>query len=169
MIYYTLAGVVGYALVVGATVCFLVYVGMLATLSNFFGNEHAYKIILVCFFVGIMFFQLRSLIVDFISERLVKTGVQASGTVLVAENCGKQGGDNDQWFQLRVAVTPSTDLPQPREVYIEQLFKESALQWLKPGVAVGIRYSPKWRLAIVEHADAYPRLHAGPQFSRRRS
>ncbi|HYG42533.1 MAG TPA: hypothetical protein VEA17_06395 [Bordetella sp.] len=165
MIYYFLAGFVGYVLMIGSVVCFLVYVGMLASISNFFGNEHAYKIILVCFFVGVMFFQLRSLIVDFISEHLFKTGVPTSGTILVAENCGQQGGEYDQWYQLRVRLNPSAGAPTGRDVYIEQLFKKRATEWLKQGANVPVRYSAKMRLAIIEHEDAFQRLHAGPQFS----
>jgi len=168
MIYYYLAGFLGYALMIGAVVCFVVYVAMLVSIINFFGNELAYKIILGCFLVGIMFFQLRSLIVDFISERVHKSGARIGGTILAAENCGHQGGDNDQWYQLIVELEPSAQTPAQRDVYIEQLFKERATEWLKKGQKVSVRYSPGMRLAIIDHEDAYQRLHAGPQFSRRR-
>lgn len=168
MIYYHLAGFLGYVLIIGSVACFLGYVALLVLITGFFGNEQAYQTILVCFFVGIMLFQLRSLLVDFISEHVFKSGKQVPGQILQAENCGQQGGDNDQWYQLMVQLDQSDGIPAVHAVYIEQLFKECAKKWLKPGARVAVRYAPKMRLAIVDHADAYQRLHAGPQFSWRR-
>ena len=168
MIYYYLAGLLGYALMIGSVVCFLVYVAMLVSITNFFGNEHAYKIILACFIVGVMFFQLRSLVVDFISEHVFKSGVRMSGTILAAEQCGEQGGDKDKWYQLLVELRPPDGTPVEQTVYIEQLFKACATAWLKQGANVFVKYSPGMRLAIIDHEDAFQRLHAGPQFSPRR-
>jgi len=168
MIYYYLVGLLGYALMIGSVVCFLVYVAMLVSITTFFGNEHAYKIILVCFLVGVMFFQLRSLVVDFISEHVFKSGVRMPGTILAAEHCGEQGGDKDQWYQLLVELEPPEGIRLEQAVYIEQLFKECATAWLKKGTSVFVKYSPSMRLAIIDHDDAYQRLHAGPQFSLRR-
>ncbi|MBO1111816.1 hypothetical protein [Bordetella petrii] len=168
MIYYHLTGLLGYVLIIGSAACFLVYVALLVSITGFFGNEHAYNIILACFFAGIMLFQLRSLLVDFISEHVFKSGTRVAGKILAAENCGRQGGDNDRWYQLVVELEPSQATLSGRDVYIEQLFKERAAEWLKQGAQVPVRYSPRMRLAIIDHEDAYQRLHAGPQFSLRR-
>ncbi|WP_459617471.1 hypothetical protein [Bordetella sp. 2513F-2] len=172
MIYYRLATVFGYLLMGMAAVSFVVYLALLVGIASYMGDGIPFKVTAGCFVGGVLLFQTRSLIVDFLAERVAKHGLHTSGRVVALEHCGELDMDEKgfgDWYQLIVHVAPVPGMARGRDAYIEQLFKKSAAAWLAVGATVPIRYAPELELAMVEHADAYPRLHSGPQFGWRRN
>ncbi|OZI52680.1 hypothetical protein [Bordetella genomosp. 4] len=171
MALYRLATVFGYVLLIGAVAFFIGYFALMVLVTGFFGNESVLKWAMGAFFLGILLFQARALVVDFLAERVVKHGVRTTGRVVAVEHSGKQEvGDRvwADWYQVIVQMAPLPGLTGERQAHIEQLFMKGATAWLKQGATVPIKYAPDLRLAIIDHEQAYPRLHAGSQFAWRR-
>ncbi|MBV7481800.1 hypothetical protein [Bordetella sp. BOR01] len=171
MIYYRLTTVFGYLLMAVALIVLAGYLLLFIFVSGFFGHKLIFNTWAGCFIASIVLFQIRSLVVDNLTERISRHGQAATAQVLaMAHVGGRHMGKRAvaDWRQLKVKVLPMPGISDGRETYIEQLFAPNAVAWLKEGATVPIKYDADLKLAMIDHTDAYSRLRPGLQFRWRR-
>lgn len=167
MMYYRLATIVGYGLMAAAIVSFGFYLAALIVVSSYMGDGPIYTTMVGCLIGGIFFLQTRALFTASVAERLTREGEATTAQVLSVVIFGERDMDEEEfadWYRLIVRLAPFPGMEQGRHLYIEQLFQKRAGDWLVPGVTVPVRYSRSMGVALVEHEDAFPRLHVGRQF-----
>lgn len=167
MAYYRLTTILGYLLMAVALIVFTGFVLLFIFVNGFFGHKLIFNTWAGCFLGSIISFQMRTLAVDNLTERISKRGQVATARVLEVANVGGRHMGKRAvayWLQLKVEVLPIPGVSEGHETYIEQLVTPNAEAWLKVGATVPIKYDPKLKLAMIDHMEAYSRLRPGLQF-----